>query len=43
MAVPRAVLSEAVPLVVSRQLLQAFTSEIKEKLPRDVHKAVATL
>ena len=38
-----AVLSENVPLVVSRQLLGAFTNEIKEKLPRDVHKEVATL
>ena len=38
-----AVLSDAVPLVISRQLLQAFTNEIKEKLPRDVHKDVATL
>ena len=38
-----AVLSDAVPLVISRQLLQAFTNEIKEKLSRDVHKDVATL
>ncbi|CAL5223938.1 g6541 [Coccomyxa viridis] len=35
-------LSDAVPLVISRQLLQAFTNEIKEKLSRDVHKDVAT-
>ena len=41
--VQRAVLSDTVPLVVSRQLLQAFTNEIKQKLSRDVHKDVATL
>ena len=38
-----AVLSDTVPLVISRQLLQAFTNEIKQKLSRDVHKDVATL
>ena len=38
-----AVLSDSAPLVVSRQLLGAFTNEIKGKLPRDVHKEVATL
>lgn len=38
-----AVLSDAVPLVVSRQLLQQFTQDIKQKLPHDVHKEVATL
>lgn len=37
-----AVLSDAVPLVVSRQLLQQFTHEIK-RLPHDVHKEVAAL
>ncbi len=42
-SVQSAVLSDAVPLVISRQLLQAFTNEIKEKLSRDVHKDVATL
>ncbi|EIE27709.1 hypothetical protein COCSUDRAFT_45959 [Coccomyxa subellipsoidea C-169] len=35
-------LSDAVPLVVSRQLLQQFTQDIKQKLPHDVHKEVAT-
>ncbi|BDA48473.1 COP9 signalosome complex subunit 4 [Coccomyxa sp. Obi] len=35
-------LSDAVPLVVSRQLLQQFTQDIKQKLPHDVHKDVAT-
>ena len=38
-----AVLSDAVPLVVSRQLLQQFTQDIKLKLPHDAHKEVATL
>ncbi|CAK0738357.1 hypothetical protein CVIRNUC_001031 [Coccomyxa viridis] len=35
-------LSDNVPLVVSRQLLGAFTNEIKGKLLRDVHKEIAT-
>lgn len=37
-----AVLSDAVSLVISRQLLQHFTQEIKLKLPHDAHKEVAT-
>ena len=40
--VPPAVLSDAVSLVISRQLLQHFTQEIKLKLPHDSHKEVAT-
>jgi hypothetical protein len=37
-----AVLSDAVSLVISRQLLQHFAQEIKLKLPHDAHKEVAT-
>ncbi len=36
----RAVLSDTVPLVVSRQLLSAFAQDISQ-LPDDVHKEAA--
>lgn len=38
---PLAVLSDDVPLVISRQLLTAFASEVP-KLPAEVHQPVAT-